>query len=190
MRLNLGCGTDVRSGYVNVDMRRLPGVDVVHDLLSFPWPFLDSSADEVLMLDFFEHIPYRRNAAVLDEAWRVLSPGGVLVVQVPDFSHSAAVIERRLPFVCNRCERELDRLESDSCHLCGHLWSEMRQVAMQRLYGGQDYEGNWHFFSFTRDSLEEKLRRHGFHSVRDLESEHQRRQWSLKVSAERGDPWS
>lgn len=37
--LNLGCGTDIRSGWVNLDSAELPGVDVVHDLDRLPLPF-------------------------------------------------------------------------------------------------------------------------------------------------------
>lgn len=189
-KLNLGCGQDVRAGYVNIDVRRLPGVDIVHDLVSFPWPFLDESVAEILMLDFFEHIPYGKNGSVIDESWRVLRPGGTLTIQVPDFSHSAAVIESRFPFVCNKCENEIGSFGlSGDCPNCSHPGKEMRQVAMQRLYGGQDYEGNWHFFSFTRESLREKLLRHGFEHVDDLEKDHQYRQWSLKSQFRKGDPW-
>src|SRR3990167_6363738 len=104
--LNLGCGSDIRDGYINVDARTLPGVNLVYDLMNLPWPFDDGSCDEVLMLDFFEHIPHAKNGAVLDEVWRVLRPGGTVTIQVPDFDHSVAVIQAQFPFVCNKCERE------------------------------------------------------------------------------------
>lgn len=195
MKLNLGCGNDAKSGYLNADFRALPGVNVVVDLTKFPWPWADESVDEILMLDFFEHISYRTNGAVLDESWRVLNPGGDIVIQVPDFAHSAAVIEKRFPFICNKCEQEMKTFAyvmgrgAPCCPKCGHRWIDMRQVAMQRLYGGQDYEGNWHNFSFTQETLQSLMSDHGFRDFQTLEKEHQWRQWSLKIKAKKGDPW-
>lgn len=46
-KLNLGCGTDIRKGYVNLDIVKLPGVDVVHNLDKFPYPFKDNYFDEI-----------------------------------------------------------------------------------------------------------------------------------------------
>ena len=51
MRLNLGCGRDVREGYVNVDSLRLSGVDVVTDLFKMPWPWDDCSVDDSSVFD-------------------------------------------------------------------------------------------------------------------------------------------
>ncbi len=146
------------------------------------------------MLDFFEHIPYAKNGAILDEVWRVLKPGATVVIQVPDFDHSTAVVQQRFPFVCNKCEREIHTFDTGPnlgfcCPLCKHYWRDMCQVAMQRLYGGQDYPGNWHFFSFNLTTLANKLMSHGFEKIEELEKDHQYRQWSLKVRATKGDPW-
>ena len=38
-RLNIGCGKKNKNGYINLDLLKLPNVDVVHDLNQFPWPF-------------------------------------------------------------------------------------------------------------------------------------------------------
>lgn len=57
LRLNLGCGADIRPGWVNLDNRPLPGVDVVHNILHLPWPFPDAHFEEVHAKDVFEHVP-------------------------------------------------------------------------------------------------------------------------------------
>src|SRR5207244_6816950 len=36
-KLHLGCGHIIKEGWVNHDLAHLPGVDVVHDLRTFPW---------------------------------------------------------------------------------------------------------------------------------------------------------
>jgi len=42
-KLHLGCGKIIKEGYVNLDIQKLPGVDVIHDLNKFPYPFKDNS---------------------------------------------------------------------------------------------------------------------------------------------------
>ncbi len=70
MKLNVGCGQDVRQGYVNVDFRAdLPGI-MLADLSILPWPFSDSTADEIMMLDFLEHFPYAKTDEIIVECNR------------------------------------------------------------------------------------------------------------------------
>lgn len=81
-RLHLGCGTKILDGFVNVDIVAAPGVDVVCDLVH-GIPFADDAFDELLAVDFVEHIPAGKTIAFMNEAWRVLAPGGVLRIHVP-----------------------------------------------------------------------------------------------------------
>lgn len=83
MKLNLGCGGDIRDSYVNVDVAALAGVDMVHDLDSHPWPFEDESCSEVLALDVFEHVA--DPLGFVAEIWRVLEPGGQVMVRAPHY---------------------------------------------------------------------------------------------------------
>jgi len=46
-KLHLGCGHIIKDGWANHDIVALPGVDVVHDLRKFPWPFDDARFEEV-----------------------------------------------------------------------------------------------------------------------------------------------
>lgn len=100
-KLNLGSGRDVRAdaGWVNADiLPPPPGVTnyVQLNLLNMPWPFPARSFDYVLACHVFEHLPYgwidvdgvskERLVAVLDEIGRILRPGGILDIFVPDGS--------------------------------------------------------------------------------------------------------
>ncbi len=88
MKLNLGCGFAIKKGYTNVDYIKNKGVDIVHDLNSFPYPFKDNSADEIYMSDVLEHL--EDHLAVLKECRRIIKPSGVIRLQLPHFSYYRA----------------------------------------------------------------------------------------------------
>jgi SAM-dependent methyltransferase len=83
MILNLGCGGKVERDQpaVNVDIREVPGINVVHDLNEMPWPFDDGQFDKVQAEDILEHLDDL--VAAVDEIWRVLEPGSLLWVRGP-----------------------------------------------------------------------------------------------------------
>lgn len=81
MRLNLGAADRHFPGYLSVDIA--PPADVVADLRE-PWPWGDSSVDEILAYDVIEHLPDKRHT--MNEMWRVLKPGARATIQVPDAS--------------------------------------------------------------------------------------------------------
>ena len=78
VKLNLGCSDDHRPGYVNVDIA--PPADQIVDLRE-SWPWGNSSIEEIIAWDCFEHLPSKIHT--LNEAWRVLRPGGRLDMRVP-----------------------------------------------------------------------------------------------------------
>jgi hypothetical protein len=77
LRLNLGSGDRHLDGYVNLDHK---GGDEVYPLHSGT-----GSVDEVRASHILEHFSHTQIGRVLDEWVRVLKPGGVLKVAVPDF---------------------------------------------------------------------------------------------------------
>jgi SAM-dependent methyltransferase len=89
-RLNLGCGRDIRKGWVNLDCAKLPGVDVVHDLNCLPLPFATGEFTHICAKDVLEHLDY---IPLLRELHRVLQVGGSLEVQVPHFTSVSNYID-------------------------------------------------------------------------------------------------
>ena len=56
VKIDLGGGASPQPGFVNIDFRDLPEVDVVHNLELFPWPFPDACANLVMASHLLEHI--------------------------------------------------------------------------------------------------------------------------------------
>ncbi|HTT20464.1 MAG TPA: methyltransferase domain-containing protein [Candidatus Sulfotelmatobacter sp.] len=82
--VDIGCGQKKVPGAIGVDCVPLPGVDVVHDLDSFPYPFAASSIDEIHAYHVLEHVP--DVMATMEELWRISKPGATVHIRVPHFS--------------------------------------------------------------------------------------------------------
>lgn len=80
--VNFGCGANgQKDGYINVDRVAGVGVELVHDLNVFPYPFQDGSVAEVLLQHVLEHVDNPRR--VVFECKRMLKREGKLVIVVP-----------------------------------------------------------------------------------------------------------
>ena len=81
--LNVGCGKKFHPAWTNVDMASSSPHVEVHNLLhGFPYP--DNQFDIVYHSQVLEHVPKDKAPAFVRECLRVLKPGGVLRVVVPD----------------------------------------------------------------------------------------------------------
>ena len=87
-KLNLGCGKIIKSGYVHLDKMKFPGVDVVHDLEKFPYPFKANTFDEIYCRMILEHVT--DVAKVVAELYRISKPNAVWKVIVPYFKSDGA----------------------------------------------------------------------------------------------------
>ena len=88
MKLNLGCGRNIRAGYVNLDKVELDGVDVVHDLNTFPYPFDDNRFDEIYCSHVLEHV--NDLVKVVEELHRITKLYGRIKVIAPYFASQGA----------------------------------------------------------------------------------------------------
>src|SRR3989339_1317786 len=89
-KLNLGCGNDIKQGWVNLDSAKLPGVNVVRNIEELPLPFGDGEFDEILANDILEHVEY---VPVLKDIHRILKKGGKLTIRVPHFTSKTNFID-------------------------------------------------------------------------------------------------
>ncbi len=88
MKLNLGCGLDIKKGYVNLDSVKLPGVEIIWDLDKTPYPFKNGTFEEIYASHVLEHV--KDLSVTLDELCRISKKGGRLIVRVPYFSNPGA----------------------------------------------------------------------------------------------------
>jgi predicted SAM-dependent methyltransferase len=93
--LEIGCGTSPveseGSRSMLLDIRDLPGVHFVQSATDLS-NFADGSIKLIVTRDCLEHISWRHTAATLAEWFRVLAPGGVLKIKVPNVEHLRDII--------------------------------------------------------------------------------------------------
>ena len=131
LRLNIGSGQRrfEEHGWINADCVSRPPdqtPDVVMNALE-PWPWESESAELVVFHHVLEHFGCGEATPAIREAWRVLNPGGSMLVFVPDMRALA--------------QRWLVRQLSD-------------QIYFTNVYGAyQGEEGDRHAWGFTSESL-------------------------------------
>ena len=92
--LDLGCGGNKQPGFIGMDKRDLPSVDIVWNIESMeercpvhapskPWPFKDNTVDRMLSSHVLEHMKPWLTIDILNEAWRVCKPESQFMVAVP-----------------------------------------------------------------------------------------------------------
>jgi ubiquinone/menaquinone biosynthesis C-methylase UbiE len=90
-RLYIGCGADKRPGWVCIDANPDLAPDVVALADKLPM-FADGSAAAIEACHLFEHLPITEARAALREWWRVLAPGGMLMLELPNLQRCFEVI--------------------------------------------------------------------------------------------------
>ena len=109
MKLNLGCGSQVINGWINVDyalgarLAKLPLFRKVNKLIKIfnldwdnrifinnltkPFPWQDCSVDIVYCSHTLEHFSREDGVRFLNECHRVLKKDGIIRIIVPDFRY-------------------------------------------------------------------------------------------------------
>ena len=83
LKLHLGCGQSILSGYTNID-KFVSKIGVRKFDITKKMPFKDNSVDEILICQVLEHLSFFEEKQFFDEAYRLLKKGGKLHIEVPD----------------------------------------------------------------------------------------------------------
>ena len=136
IKLNLGCGEKTIEGYINIDSRALPKVDLVSDITDLSF-FDNESVSVIYASHVLEHFGRHEYMEVLQRWYELLKPGGILRIAVPDLEK---VFEH---YIKNQ----------DAVILRGFL------------YGGQTYKNNYHYCGWDYEALASDLKQVGFQEI-------------------------
>ena len=140
MCLHLGCGPVDYPGFINIDKYPFQHVHYLRNVKRLPH-FKNESADLIYISHCLEHFSYLEVPGILNEYYRVLKPGGILRISVPDFDKILTIYEK---------EQTIESIE-------------------QRVLGGHDYKFNFHYAIFNQSYLEKLLTSAGFGTVKNWE---------------------
>jgi SAM-dependent methyltransferase len=143
-RLNWGCGSWTEPGWINADIKDEPGVDISCDILD-GLPLDSNDLDYAVSIHSLPEIPYPDLVPALEELRRVLKPGGVLRLSLPDMEKAIAAYQRN--------DRDYFLIPDEDVTSIG---------------GKMIVQLTWYGYSrslFTFDYIEELLYKAGFTSV-------------------------
>jgi len=86
-KLHLGCGDIYLDGFLNIDLDPNSKADILMDITDLK--FSPESCTKIVAHSCFEHLTYEEAALFLQECYRVLEPGGILDIEVPDIDEYA-----------------------------------------------------------------------------------------------------
>lgn len=144
LRLNWGCGDAGEPGWVNSDLKEGPGIHVTADI-RLGLPLGDDSFDYIVSIHALPMLSYRDLVPALEELRRLLKPGGVLRLSLPDVDKGIAAYLRG--------DRDYFMVPDEDIESLGGKF-----VVHMLWYG-------YSVSMFTADFIEELLRRARFTSV-------------------------
>jgi len=156
LKLHLGCGNCHLEGYINIDIRKTEATDIVCDIVKLPYP--NNSIEVIESYHVIEHLPRHILVRALKEWWRVLVPGGKLIIECPNFDE---VVKEYL-------EGNEKRLDS--------------------IFGLQRFPGDYHFFGYNFQRLKIILTQAGFTNICQTQAQdyHTKNEPCLRVECIKG----
>lgn len=136
MKLHIGCGNVIISGYMNIDINPINFL-VIKDDARYLNKFKKKKITEIYACHILEHFPHKEIKEVLKGWYNLLQSNGVLLVSVPDFE----VISNQYQQTKNI--KELNEI----------------------IYGAQTYKENFHYHCWDFNSLKKDLTKAGFAEI-------------------------
>jgi predicted SAM-dependent methyltransferase len=149
LKLHFGCGPNLKPGFINIDLS--PAADLTLDLRE-PLPFSSNSCGLIYSEHFLEHVEYPDMVlALLRDCLRVLRPGGIFSVGVPDTEWPL------LEYAKTRSDGYFD--------LVKRQWHPKYCVTEMEHVNYHFRQGDEHKFAYDFQTLQHVLTQAGFKNV-------------------------
>lgn len=152
IKLNLGCGQVYKPGFINIDKFDNSIADKICDIGDLP--FKTNSVALIEASQLIEHFDYIHCKYILSEWFRILKPGGKLILETPDL------------------EKTFKKFVSSDL--------EIQKTTLQWIYG-IDSLGMQHKAGFTFELLRDLLQKVGFEKILKGEPKTHRYEPGLRI---------
>jgi SAM-dependent methyltransferase len=142
--MNWGCGNHVAPGWINSDIDDTPGIEISCDIRD-GLPLDDDCLDYIVSVHALQELPWGDLLGALSELRRVLKPGGVLRLCLPD-------LERGIDAYFENDRDYFVVPDEDAATIGGKLVTQLVWYGYSRTL-------------FTYDFIEELLQKAGFRDV-------------------------
>jgi len=167
-KVHIGSGQHYRPGYINIEYT--PDLPFKKDMVSsgMELPFKENTVDEIISFHVIEHMPrpqknndekWRKNVDdFLYECFRTLKIGGTFIAECPDFEK-----------------------------IVSEIVNEANWDMIDHVFGLDRYKGDTHQWGYTKKSLKNLLKKHGFDNIKisDGTDYHILNEPSLRVEAQK-----
>jgi len=143
-KLHLGCGPNRLEGYINID--KFVEHPEVKQYDIFDLPYEAGTVEEILSEHMLEHLSFEEEKLFWEECYRVLSPGGTLKIETPDFE-----------WLCQAfLEGQEDSYEFYTVGSKDHYFGNGRSIEHRwgmittHFFGNQNGEGQFHKTGYSK----------------------------------------
>jgi predicted SAM-dependent methyltransferase len=144
MKLHIG-GVQQKEGWKILNIQKKDGVDFLGNISDLS-QFNESSIDEIYTSHTLEHVSQKNMESTLSGIYRVLKPGGLFLVSVPD-----------LDVLCHTFISPIASLQ-------------IKFQIMRMMFGGQEDNFDFHYFGWSRELMTDYLLKAGFSDIHRVES--------------------
>lgn len=127
--VNIGCGRVWHRDWVNLDHRPTAPEVQAYDIRK-PLPFRDGTVDAVYASHVLEHLDRDQGRRLLRDCWRILKPGGVARIVVPD-------LEDLCRFYLDRLAAVVDKPSQDNEMAYNYAYLHLLDQHVRRQNGGE-----------------------------------------------------
>ncbi len=156
MKLNIGCGKKYKEGFINIDAYDSTVADKI--MPAYDLKFHSNSVYEIESLQIIEHLGLFNAIYALSEWFRVLKPGGSLIIETPNLEKSFKKF------------------------ISGNL--KTRKNILTWIYGVES-KGMLHKFCFPEELLEDQLKKIGFVDLKKTYTEIEKDHPTIKIKCKK-----
>jgi predicted SAM-dependent methyltransferase len=144
--LNVGCGPFPKENFINLEYTWAPNIDICWNIVTKPYPLKDQSLEGIFTEHCLEHIPFESCVANLKEFYRLLRPGGIARIVVPDGEIYCDLYNRR------KSDKSINMPYGEQ--------EATGMISINRIFRGND-----HLFIYDYETMRLLLEKAGFKNI-------------------------